>query len=260
MSKQGNKKIFKYVVKDLVRGKLFLGYTFLLLLVSGGVTYIGSDDSKAVVSLLNVVLLVVPLVSIIFGTIYFYNSLEFMELLLTQPVKRSSIFSAEYLGLSSVLSLSFLIGIGLPGLISGFSITFAFLIAAGVMLTFIFVGIAYFISVVDNDKTRAVAFSIIIWLFLSLIYDGVILILSFVFMDYPIENIVLVLSALNPIDLSRIMIILNLDLSALMGFTGASFEKYLGSGTGVLIAFFLLILWIVIPYYFTLRKFRKRNF
>ena len=257
---KGNRKIFKYVVTDLLRGKLFTGYTLLLLIISSGVVYMGKDDAKAVVSLLNVVLLIVPLVSIIFGTIYFYNSIEFMELLLTQPVKRSSIFYAEYWGLAFVLSLSFLIGIGIPVLITGFSVTSLYLLIVGVMLTFIFVGISYFISVTDKDKTRSVAYAIITWLFLSVIYDGIILILSFVFIDYPIEDFVLALTALNPIDLSRIMIILNLDMSALMGFTGASFDKLFGNATGIIVAFALLLMWTFVPFCISLRKYRRRDF
>ena len=245
---------------DLVRSKLFVGYTLLLLIIGSGVVYIGRDDAKAIASLLNVVLLIVPLVSIIIGTIYFYNSMEFMELLLTQPLKRSSIFKAEYYGVSFVLSLSFLIGIGIPLFTIGISIISSLLLLTGVVLTFIFVGISYLISVVDKDKTRSVAYSLIIWLFLSVIYDGLILILSFIFIDYPIENIVLVLTAFNPIDLSRILIILNLDLSALMGFTGASFDKIFGDFKGVTIASVMLLMWVIIPYTLALKKYKKRDF
>ena len=253
-------KILNYVFMDLVRSKLFTGYTLLLLVIGSGVVYIGRDDAKAIASLLNVVLLIVPLVSIVFGTIYFYNSMEFMELLLTQPVRRSSIFKAEFYGVSFVLSLSFLIGIGIPLFTIGISIISSLLLLSGVVLTFIFVGISYLISVVDKDKTRSVAYSLIIWLFLSIIYDGMILILSFIFIDYPIENLVLVLTAFNPIDLTRILIILNLDLSALMGFTGASFDKLFGDFKGVTIASVMLLLWVFIPCTLALKKYKKRDF
>src|SRR5512134_3993154 len=110
-------KIFKYVVYDIIRSKLIVTYTILLFAISFGIIYTGRDVSKAVVSLLNIVILIVPLVSIIFGTIHFYNSREFMEMMLAMPVKRREIFWAEYLGLSSALSLGFVIGIGVPLLI-----------------------------------------------------------------------------------------------------------------------------------------------
>ncbi len=37
------------------------------------------------------------------------------------------------------------------------------------------------------------------------------------------------LSALNPIDLSRILILLQLDVSAMMGYTGAVFKDFFGT-------------------------------
>ena len=67
-------KILKYVLYDVLRSKMIIIYTLLLFAISFGIIYTGKDVSKAVISLLNIVLLVVPLVSIIFGTIHFYNS------------------------------------------------------------------------------------------------------------------------------------------------------------------------------------------
>jgi hypothetical protein len=58
-----------------------------------------------------------------------------------------------------------------------------------------------------------------IWFYFALIYDGLILLILFSFSDYPLEKITLLLSALNPIDLGRISIMLKMDVSALMGYT-----------------------------------------
>jgi Cu-processing system permease protein len=50
------------------------------------------------------------------------------------------------------------------------------------------------------------------------------------FSDYPIEKMVVALSVLSPVDLSRIMILLlRLDVSAMMGMTGAVFQKSFGT-------------------------------
>ena len=50
--------------------------------------------------------------------------------------------------------------------------------------------------------------------------------------DYPMEKPMIGLSALNPIDLSRILILLQLDVSAMMGYTGAVFEDFFGTYPG----------------------------
>jgi len=62
-------KIIKYVVADLLRNRTLLVYTALLFALSVSVFGMEDNADKGVVSLLNVVLLVVPLVSIIASAI-----------------------------------------------------------------------------------------------------------------------------------------------------------------------------------------------
>jgi hypothetical protein len=42
----------------------------------------------------------------------------------------------------------------------------------------------------------------------------------------------IILSALNPIDLGRILFLMKFDIAALMGYTGAVFQRFFGSGLG----------------------------
>ena len=91
-------KVLKYVVYDIMRSRMVLIYTLLMFFLCFGLFYLGSDYSSTLVSLLHVILLIVPLICIVFGTIHFYNSREFIEMLLAQPVDRNSIFFGEYLG------------------------------------------------------------------------------------------------------------------------------------------------------------------
>jgi Cu-processing system permease protein len=64
----------------------------------------------------------------------------------------------------------------------------------------------------------------------------------------------------NPVDLSRVLIMLQLDISALMGYTGAVFRKFLGTGTGMAVAFSALTLWVVLPVWGFLRLAKKKDF
>jgi Cu-processing system permease protein len=81
------------------------------------------NSSKAMLSLLNIVLIVVPLISMIFSTIHWYNSYEFIELMLTQPISRKKVILSEYTGISSSLVTAFLIGVGIPVCIYNFNYT-----------------------------------------------------------------------------------------------------------------------------------------
>jgi len=216
-------------------------------------------------SLMNVVIIVVPLFCIILGTMYLYNSREFIQLLLTQPIKRSSLFWGIYLGLSIPLVISFTVGMGIPYMLyslnnaSGLN-SFFILLSIGILLTFIFVGISYLIAILFDDRIRGLATVIGLWLFFAVIYDGIILFVIYMFSDYPLEKPIIGLTIFNPIDLARILLLLKFDISALMGYTGAVFEKFFGSGLGIFISLGALTLWIVIPLIFAMRKFARKDF
>jgi Cu-processing system permease protein len=97
-------------------------------------------------------------------------------------------------------------------------------------------------------------------LFFAIIYDGIFLLLLVYFNDYPLENFAIGTSMFNPIDLSRILILLKLDISALMGYTGAVFQKFLGSGSGIIVALGVLFLWVGVPTFWIKRTAEKKDF
>ena len=119
--------------------------------------------------------------------------------------------------------------------------------------------IALLAAVLFVDKAKGIGFSVLIWLFYSILFDGLILFLIFQFSDYPIEKGMIMVSMLNPIDLARIMILMQLDVSALMGYTGAIFKDFFGTQEGILISFFMLILWSVIPFFISAKKFKSKD-
>ena len=84
-------KIIKYILLDIVKNKIVIAYTVFLLAISLSVFSLEDNSQKGMLTLLNLVLFIVPLVSIIFSTIYIYNSSEFIELLISQPIRRKSI-------------------------------------------------------------------------------------------------------------------------------------------------------------------------
>ena len=92
-------KILKYVIVDIVRSKVVLSYTLTLFLMSMSVFFLEDNSAKGVLTLMNLILFLVPLVSIIFSTIYIYNSSEFIELLVSQPIKRKSIWKSLFFAL-----------------------------------------------------------------------------------------------------------------------------------------------------------------
>jgi len=243
--------IFKFVFLDNLRSFWALAYMLFYAASTYGLIYFTGSFTRSMVSLMNIVILITPLVSTMMTSMYYFNKTDFVFLLLAQPVKRAHVFLGMFFGLSVTLALSVTTGILLGMVFTGptaeeFTVL-SILVAAGGLLSFIFSAIALFISVAAKDKLKGIGLAIFVWLFMAVIYDGLMLMYFIVFSEYPIEQHAIVLSVFNPIDLSRIFVMLQLDVSALMGYSGAVFSKFFGNIWGVLISLSSLLLWIVLP-------------
>ena len=258
-------KIASYQVAHLLRSKWFIAYFLLLLLVTELLLRLSADSAQLLSLLSSGMLLIVPTISLILGTTHFYNAREFTELILAQPIRRRSVFAGLYLGLAAPLALVFCVATGLPILIHGVSAvahyrTFLLLAFMAALLTCSFAGIAFLIACAIADKARGLGTAILVWLAAALLYDVVVLAAVIAFSDYPLEPPLLVLMFLNPIDLARTLLLLQMDMAALMGYTGAVFEKIFRGALGAPLAVTGLLVWAVLPVYFAARLFQRRDF
>jgi len=258
-------KILKYSIYDLLRSRWSYVYFIFYLLLGFVLLFLNNDINKAIITLLNIIIVLTPLIGTIFGVMYYYNSKEFTELLLAQPIKRSTIFMGQYIGVSVSLTLSLVLGIGVPfvlyGLFKSAAIfDFGLLLVVGAFLNFIFVALAYTIALSNENKIKGFGYAILLWLLLAVVYDGVFMILAIRFQEYPLDSFALGAMLLNPIDLSRTLVLLKLDISALLGYTGAVFKQFFGTSLGLFLSFFMLFIWVLIPAWFIKRKSEKKDF
>ncbi|MBS1754506.1 MAG: ABC transporter permease [Ferruginibacter sp.] len=253
------KKIIKYVIIDILRNKIVLAYTAFLLLISISIFNLEDNSAKGLLSLLNIILIIVPLVSLLFPAIYVYNSSEFLELLVSQPLKRKTIWLSLFWGLAVSMSCAFFVGAGIPILLFQATATGFMMLGAGLILSVIFVALAMLAAVIARDKAKGIGVVILLWLYFSVIFDGLILFILFQFADYPLEKMMVAATAFNPIDLSRILILLKMDVAALMGYTGAIFKDFFGTQMGLIISFLVLVIWMIIPTWLSLRKFKHKD-
>ena len=253
------KKIIKYVLTDIIQNRIVLAYTLFLLITSFSVFSLEDSGSKGLLSMLNVSILIVPLVSLVFSCIYVYNSAEFLELLVSQPMPRKRIWLSLYAGLTLALMLSFLVGVGIPLFIYEPGIIALMMTLTGLFLTSIFVAIAMLASVKTRDKAKGIGIAILLWLYFSILFDGLVLFLLFQFADYPLEKWMVGISGLNPVDLTRVLVLLQLDVSAMMGYTGAVFKDFFGTNLGRFLSAFLLFVWALLPLWLSTRLFNKKD-
>lgn len=253
-------KVYKYTLIDLARNKFVVGWLLLLLGISLGLFQLEDQPVKAMLSLSQVLLALLPLVSSIFTIVYLYDAMEFTELLAVQPLGRTKILGGQMFALGTAMVLAALIGAGIPLMIFLPGGASAALILASVLLTSVFTAIGALIAVRNREKARGVGLGLVVWFILVLVYDAVLLWVMFAFSDYPIEPLIVPLAALDPIDLARIMVMLKVDLAAMMGYSGAVYEKFFGAARGILIALSALLAWVAVPSTLAFRAFRRKDF
>lgn len=252
-------RIIKIIFFDILKNKTLLVYTVILGLLSWSSFGLEDNSSKGLLTILNVILFTVPLVSILFATIYLYNSSEFIELLLSQPLKRTKIWMSLFIGLTSAMVLAFIVGAGIPLLLFAPDSIGIMMLTVGCLISIIFVALAFLSSIITRDKSKGIGIAIMSWLYFALLFDGIVLFLLFQFSEYPIEKAMVGITALSPIDLARIQILLQLDQSAMMGYTGAIFKDFFGTSLGLVISFGLLCLWAIVPFFISLLKFKNKD-
>jgi Cu-processing system permease protein len=258
-------KIALYQVQDMVRSRWVLLYGAFFLVMTDALFRFGGGGERVMLSLMNVVLIAIPLVSLVLGAMYLYGSREFVELLLSQPIRRRSLFAGLFTGLALPMTGAFLLGVGVPfayhgGIGEAGAGSMALLLATGVALTLVFTGVAFLVALSTEDRIRGLGLCLALWLLFAVVFDGLILLVVHLLGAWPVEQMVIGFSMLNPVNLGRILLLLNFDISALMGFTGAVFKRFFGSGMGQGITAAALVVWLVGPTLLGLRAFSRKNF
>ena len=254
-----------FQARNVVRSRWFVAYTGFFLLATEGLLRFSGGSAGTILSLTNVVLYIVPLVTLIVGTVYLYSAREFVELLLAQPLNRRALFAGLYGGLALPLMTSICVGVAVPFLLRGFTsagdaVMLLTVLALATALTLSFAGTALVLALWCDDRLRGLSAAIGLWLLGAIVYDGLVLTMIAYFSDYPLERAILALTVLNPIDLARVAMMLQLDVSALMGYTGAVFQQFLGGLTGLTVAFASLALWVIAPLALGMRIFTRKDF
>src|SRR6056297_1783058 len=141
-------KILRNEFQTLLRAKWVIGYGLIFLLLTDPLFRFAGAGTEVWVSVSNIMLLLIPMISLIYGLLYIYQSRDYLELLLTQPVSRSVLFWGLYTGISAPLAVAFIIGAALPlgwhgGITEGSGSQLLLVLMLGSVLTFIFVGLGF---------------------------------------------------------------------------------------------------------------------
>lgn len=263
---------------ESLRNRWFIIYTIcfaalaLLVLVfsiSGTAIHGFSGFGRTAASIINLVLLFVPLIAITTGCLSIAQEREngTLAYLLTHPINKNEIFLGKFVGLLVTIWFSILLGFGIAGAtvsimggqggVSGYLIT----VLLSVMLAASFLSIGFLVSVYSGKASKAIGISVFLWLFFIILGDLGIMGTTVV-MDLGIKQ-VFVLALLNPAEVFKIASVLVLSPRfEILGPVGVYAVRTFGQQGLFYILFSILILWIFIPLgcaYLVFTRFRKEE-
>jgi Cu-processing system permease protein len=206
--------------------------------LSGGSGF--QDFARTAASLVQLVLLLVPLTSLVFGVMALTPELGEAELLYSQPVTRGTILAGQVLGLFLALVAAQAIGFGASGLLlfarTGQDGLAGFLgVAAGSMvLTAVFLSVAAAIAVGDTSVRRArnLATALVVWFLAVVLFDVAALGVASLLPSGLASRVLMVAAIVNPVDAVRTGTLLAVEGTTAFGAASLAFLRFTGGVAG----------------------------
>lgn len=243
----------------------------LAVAVSGYVLSGGSgvqDFARTAASLVQLVILLVPLTALLLGVLVLASDRGNAELLFSQPVSRATILVGRVLGLFQALVSAQALGFGAAGLViysrageegvSGFLVV----VAASVVLTAVCLGIAALISAgnLGRRRSRALAVALVVWLVLVVLIDLAALGVASLLRSGTASRLLMTTAIVNPVDAVRTAALLAVEGTAAFGSASLALLRFAG---GPVRAGFLLagslVFWLVVPLLLASRRLSRAD-
>jgi Cu-processing system permease protein len=242
-------QVFAAVFAALALAVAFSGYV-----LSGG--HGAQDFARTSASLVQLVLLLVPLTALVGGVLSFLPEPGASELLYAQPLPRRSILLGRILGLFAALLTAQAAGFGAAGAVvlaqaggDGWA-GFVVLACAATVLTAVFLGIAALLAAGADGRRRArtLAQALVVWFMAVMLYDVAALGAASLLPSGRASRLLIVAVLFNPVDAVRTGALLGAQGTTAFGGASLAFFRFTGGpgGAAALLAG-SLVLWIVLP-------------
>lgn len=254
-------QIFAVVFALLATAVAWSGY-----ILSGGSGV--QDFARTSVSLMQLVILLVPLATLIIGVMSFTAERGAAELLYSQPVPRSSILIGQMLGVFLALVAAELIGFGAAGIVifsSGGSWgvgAYFVLFAASALLTAIFVAAAAAAGAgaVGRGRLRAISVALVIWFGSVVLFDVAALGIASLLASGHASRLLILSVLVNPVDAIRTGALLATSGTTAFGAASLAFLRFTRGATGAGVALGAsIIVWMIAPALFAVWRLERRD-
>jgi Cu-processing system permease protein len=229
-----------FLLYTLAFGVLAVAVSFMSLAGAGSHGFAGFGRTAA--GLLNLIMLVVPLMALTAGAGSIAGERERGSLLyvLVQPVSRVEVLLGKYIGLSTALGASLLLGFGLSAGVLAWRAggagagAFAALGVMACVLAIVMLGVGLLISALSRKASVATGVSLFVWLVLVLLSDLGLMAGAIVF-KLRVQELFL-LAIVNPLQAFKMGAILGMNASLdVLGPAGAYASRSFGEGLGWLL-------------------------
>jgi Cu-processing system permease protein len=263
-------------INDSLRNRWFVLYAVVftglalllswLSLSSGGIGYSGfASFGRTAASLINLVLLIVPLMALTVGAGSMAGERErgTLHYLLSQPVNRAEVLMGKYLGLATSLLGALALGFGLSGLVIatqgggtdanayGLLAAFAFTLALGML------SLGFLVGILARKTAVATSVALILWLAFVFVGDLGLMGTALAF-KLPISAL-FHLALVNPLQAFKMSSLISINATLdVLGPAGIYAMQTYREGLGWL---FLgaLVAWILVPLGVSLLVFYRRG-
>jgi Cu-processing system permease protein len=226
------------------------------------------DFARTAVSLVQLVLLLVPLTALLIGVLSLAPERGAAELMFSQPVSRRTILLGKLLGLFQALAAAQAVGFGAAGAVvygqsgaEGLS-GFLFLVAGSLVTTAIFLGLAALLSAgaVGRGRTRALALALVVWFVTVVLVDLAALGAASLLPSGTASRVLILASLLNPVGAVRTGALLGIEGSGAFGAASLALLRFTHGPAGATIVLGLSVLfWLVAPAALAVRRLRKAD-
>jgi ABC-type transport system involved in multi-copper enzyme maturation permease subunit len=253
------------LIKDLIMHELVeslrnrwllayaLSYFFLGLSLTQfsliGVSYLGLHAvGRVTASLINLSLYLIPLISLILGSVSVVGEREsgILEWIFSEPIGVIEYILGKFIGLLIAISIATFLGYGLASWFilmilppEDVSIYLIFILIA-ILLSASSLAIGFLFSVLSKSRFEALGIAFLLWFIMIFIYDLAVMGLT---ISLDINDIAtFYLTILNPVDDSRILMTYLIDPTlTFLGPIGAYTIRDMGNMLVILIIFILLL-------------------
>ena len=225
------------------------------------------DFSRTAVSLVQVVLLLVPLAALVFGGLALTPERGAAELLYSQPVPRGAILIGRMLGVWLALAAAELIGFGMAGLVvqtqAGIDGLWRYgaLVLTTVAVTGVFLAIATLLASVNaGRRTRVLAAALVVWFVTVVMFDLAVLGVASLLRSGSASRLLISATLINPVDAARTGALLAIEGTAAFGAASLALLRFTGGiGMAAALVALSLVAWLVTPLWLAARALARAD-